>query len=289
MKASWCIVWGMVLKLDPRFPLVWRSPSSLQLGVDPARVTFDEVSETTERLLAALVAGVGLPGLTMLARGRVGERDDLLELVAPILLPENAPAPSAPIVAVSGSGRTADAIAATLHSDGVRVVAAAANDRPQFAVVVGHYVLAPELHGHWLRRDVPHLPVVLTDSGVVVGPVIRPGAGPCLHCLELHRRDADSAWPAIATQLLGRRSLVESATAASEVAALVARVVFGELEVEGGGFADAATSIRLDATTGDRTTTEWAVHAECGCLGVGRVLEPPAREDRPTRRVRLAT
>ncbi len=50
----------MVLKLDPRFPLVWRTPSSLQLGVDPAVVTLHDVSETTERLLAALVAGVGL-------------------------------------------------------------------------------------------------------------------------------------------------------------------------------------------------------------------------------------
>ena len=107
----------MVLKLDPRYPLVWRSPSSLQLGVDPAIVTLHDVSETTERLIAALVAGVGLPGLTMLARGRLAERDELLRLVEPVLLPETASEPVKPIVAMTGSGRTADAIAMTLHGE----------------------------------------------------------------------------------------------------------------------------------------------------------------------------
>ena len=92
----------MVLKLDPRHPLVWRSPSSLQLGVDPALVTMHDVSETSERLLAALVAGVGLPGLTMLARGRLEERDELLRLVQPVLLPEHEAERTAAIVAVLG-------------------------------------------------------------------------------------------------------------------------------------------------------------------------------------------
>lgn len=258
----------MVLKLDPRYPLVWRSPSSLQLGVDPPVVTIDDVSETAERLLAALVAGVSLPGLTMLARGRTAERDALLRTVEPVLLTETVAEPVVPIVAVSGSGRTADAVAATLHGDGIRVVAPESHDRPHLAVAIGHHVLPPDLHGHWLRRDVPHLPVVLTDSATVVGPLVRPGDGPCLHCLELHHRDADPAWPAIASQLLGRRSLVESATSASETAALVGRIVGGWLD----GGAGAVASIRIDAATGERTERTHLPHPECGCRGIARVL-----------------
>ncbi len=274
----------MVLKLDPRHPLVWRSPTSLQLGVDPAVVTLDEVSETTERLVAALVTGVSLPGLTMLARGRLAERDEVLRLVEPVLLPEAAAEHVAPVIAISGGGRTADAIAATLHGDGMHVVAAEAHERPHLAIAVGHHVLPPELHGHWLRRDVPHLPVVITDSATVVGPLVRPGDGPCLHCLELHHRDADPAWPAIAAQLLGRRSLAESATGASEAAAVVGRIVMGWADGKDVGGA----SIRLDARTGERTERVWNSHPDCGCQGVGRLLETEAPVERPMRRLKLA-
>ena len=274
----------MVLKLDPAYPLVWRSPSSLQLGVDPAIVTLHDVSETTERLVAALVAGVGLPGLTMLARGRLAELDELLRVVEPVLLPERVEEPSAPVVAVTGSGRSAEAIAATLHGEGMRVVAAETHDRPHFAVAVAHHVLPPELHGHWLRRDVPHLPVVITDSATVIGPLIRPGDGPCLHCLELHHRDADPAWPAIAAQLLGRTSHAESATTASEAAAVVGRIVLGW----GHGAEVGVASIRIDAATGQRTEHTWRAHPECGCRGVGQLFEPEPSDSRPMRRLRLA-
>jgi bacteriocin biosynthesis cyclodehydratase domain-containing protein len=280
----------MVLKLDPRFPLVWRSPTSLQLGVDPAIVTLHDVSETTERLIAALVAGVGLPGLTMLARGRLSERDELLRRFEPVLLPEAPPTtvePVSPIVAVTGTGRTAEAIAATLHGEGMRVVAAETHDRPDFAVAIAHHVLPPELHGHWLRRDVAHLPVVLSESATTIGPLVRPGDGPCLHCLELHHRDADPAWPAIAAQLLGRRSRVESATGASEAAAVVGRIVLAWADGADVGRA----SIRLDAATGERTERAVSAHPECGCRGVSDLFPPDfgaSSGDQPMRRLRLA-
>jgi bacteriocin biosynthesis cyclodehydratase domain-containing protein len=131
---------------------------------------------------------------------------------------------------------------------------------------------------------VPHLPVVLTESGVVIGPLVRPGDGPCLHCLELHHRDADPAWPAIAAQLLGRRGHVESAAAASEAAGVVARIVLGWVD----GAEVGRASIRIDAATGERTERTRGTHPDCGCLGVGRLLEAPAEADPPMRRLRLA-
>jgi bacteriocin biosynthesis cyclodehydratase domain-containing protein len=262
----------MVLKLDPRYPLVWRSPSSLQLGVDPAVVRIDDVSDTAERLIAALVSGVGLPGLTMLARGDTAELDTTLRLVEPALLPERASEPAATVVALSGTGRTLDAIASTLHGAGITVIAADAVERPRLAIAVGHHVLPPDVHGHWLRRDVPHLPVVLTDTATVVGPLVRPGEGPCLHCLELHHRDADPAWPAIASQLLGRRSLAESTITASETAAVVARLVLGWVAGDDVG----RSVLRIDARSGARTERTWPAHPECGCRGVDRVVDAHA-------------
>jgi len=53
----------------------------------------------------------------------------------------------------------------------------------------------------WLRRGIPHLPLVVQAHRVQVGPLITPGQGPCLSCMDLHRRDRDAAWPALLSQL----------------------------------------------------------------------------------------
>ncbi len=77
----------MILRLDPRLPIVWRSPSSVQLGVDPPVVVLNEVTEIQERILAALAVGVSEPGLTMIAQGHLDQRDDLLRRLVPALVP----------------------------------------------------------------------------------------------------------------------------------------------------------------------------------------------------------
>lgn len=42
------------------------------------------------------------------------------------------------------------------------------------------------------------LPVVQQTGRIVVGPWTGLPGAPCLHCLDLHRRDLDGAWPAVA-------------------------------------------------------------------------------------------
>ncbi|TAL41314.1 MAG: hypothetical protein EPN91_10975 [Salinibacterium sp.] len=274
----------MILKLDPRYPLVWRDPSSAQLGIDPPLVRLDAVTQTQSLMLAALTVGVTEPGLRMIARGRPAERAALLKRIAPALL---APQPPVAPVALAGSGPLIDHIANSLAHNGVLVRSAAsdsnlADSHPDLAILVHPFVVPPELHGFWLRRDVPHLPVVISDRCAVVGPVIEPGVGPCLRCIELHRRDADEAWPAIATQLLGRMP-ISSPALTLEVSALASRVALGRLR-EG---AQAATSVRIDAATGDREYHEWTHHPDCGCRDIALVVgtrSPAARATRPGRR-----
>lgn len=48
---------------------------------------------------------------------------------------------------------------------------------------------------------VPVLPVVAQTHRVVVGPWAGLPAGPCLHCLDLHRTDGDAGWPSLAAAL----------------------------------------------------------------------------------------
>jgi len=273
----------MILRLDPRLPLVWRSPASVQLGIDPVVVVLDDVTETDERMLAALVVGVSDSGLAMIAGARTAERDALLTALGPAL--SSAPmAPPTATVAVHGSDSLVSAIASTLAHSGIDVVtgpdaAALAEQRPALAILAGHYVLPPELHALWLRRDVPHLPVLLGDAAAVVGPFVEPGSGPCLLCLELHRRDLDAAWPAIATQLLGRHSRAETPTLVMEAAAAACRLALERLSAG----PSAAASLRIDAATGRRETRSWQPHPECGCSGIAHLLgrEPAASPARP--------
>jgi hypothetical protein len=262
----------MVLKLDPRYPLVWRSPSSLQLGVASPVVVLHEVSTADELMLSALLAGVSKPGLAMIARG--GGVDDaaaaaLLEAVAPAL--ETATPDRTHSVALVGSGLTADRIASTLAAEGVRVsragdVEEAAAIECSLAIAVGHFVLAPDLHGLWLRRDIPHLPVVLSDTSSSVGPMIEPGVGPCLYCLQRYRTDADPAWPALSAQLWGRRSPTETALVAGELAAAASRAALARLD--SGHAASAHLSTDIDARSGATNVRAWQPHPECGCTGV---------------------
>ena len=46
-----------------------------------------------------------------------------------------------------------------------------------------------------------HLPIAVTSSAGVVGPLVIPGLSSCLRCADLYRLDRDPAWNAIAVQL----------------------------------------------------------------------------------------
>jgi bacteriocin biosynthesis cyclodehydratase domain-containing protein len=264
----------MIYQLDPGRPLLWRTPQSVQLGVDPPVAVLEGVTAVQERMLAALAVGVSDSGLRMLARGADDEREQLLRAVAPALSPRTQ-APPAPTVAITGHDELGRAIAGLLAGSDMRV-AIAADPRdlpdavPDVAVLAAHFVVDPAVHGHWLRRDVPHLPVVLSDTGALIGPMVEPGAGPCLLCLELHRRDADEAWPAVATQLLGRRSRAHRPVLVAEAAAAAARMLLRRL-AEGSGAAD---SVRIDGVDGERAIRSWERHPECGCAGIDALVSP---------------
>ncbi len=274
----------MTLRLDPRYPLVWRSPTSLQLGIDDPRVRLDDVTVAEERLLAALTVGSTSEGIEVIGVNSGLTRRQVAEFQRAILpaldTAEPAPAPSH-VVVVSGAGPTADRLAWRLteagldpRPTGVRpddAVAAPALRSAALAVVVGHYVLDPEFYGLWLRRDIPHLPIVFGDTGVRIGPLVEPGSGPCLYCLDRHRTDADPAWPAIASQLWGLRSRVETPFLASETATVAARLVADRLGPRLGTRTAAATSIAIDAATGAQSLEGHVPHPDCGCAGIGGI------------------
>ncbi|MDQ1548010.1 MAG: hypothetical protein QOH69_2914 [Actinomycetota bacterium] len=272
----------MVLKLDGRYATVWRDPFSLQIGVDPAQVVLREVTTAEERMIAALGSGVSRSGLEMIAGSAEGSEQDvtsLLRRLKPLLVSEPDVQPAAR-VSIVGEGPTAQRIAHTLALAGltVSVGARATEEESDLGIAVGHYVLDPDSYGFWLRRDLPHLPVVFGDDSVQIGPLVEPGGSACLYCLEYYRRDADASWSAIASQLWGRRASSETALVSAEVATRVARLVLTRLEAGRSATRSmTARSFRLAADTGEVTRRDWMPHPDCGCVALPGALSA----DRP--------
>ncbi|TFD34818.1 TOMM precursor leader peptide-binding protein [Cryobacterium sp. TMT1-19] len=285
----------MTLRLDPRYPVVWRSPDIIQVGVDRPLVVITALSPGLERVLAALFVGVPRSGALMI--GREGGASDeailaLLRALRPALLvtAENVPGPARmpepvavappPRICVDGCGLTADLIRTLIGTLGLTL---AKTDDPGtgLAVVLGHYALEPERHGRWLRRDIPHLPVVFSDSEVRIGPLVEPGVGPCLYCLELAHMDSDPSWAALACQLLSRRAPTETPRAGIDVAALVAGIGHDRLVL--GRSTLTETALVFDVASGTLKRRGYRPHESCGCRTVpGNVTALPGA-GRPAR------
>ena len=73
--------------------------------------------------------------------------------------------------------------------------------RPDLVVLTAMSAIHPDAGEPWLRRGIPHLPLVAQGHRVYVGPLITRNSGPCLTCMDLHRRDRDAAWPVVLAQL----------------------------------------------------------------------------------------
>jgi bacteriocin biosynthesis cyclodehydratase domain-containing protein len=281
----------MVLRLDPRFAVVWRDPFSLQLGVEPGRVVLRDVSPAEERMIAALESGVSRSGLDMIATtsgAPQADVPDLLRRLKPLLLADEPPIDRSRICLV-GAGPTVERIAHLLALTGAQVSVTAsvpsdAEEACDLGIVVGHYVLDPESYGYWLRRDVPHLPVIFGDDSAAIGPLVDPGVTPCLYCLEHYRRDADASWAAIASQLWGRRARSETPLVSTEVASRVVRLVLARLTSGRptaralSGRSRAARAFRLAIDSGEVTRRDWMPHPDCGCVALPDSVSADPRE-----------
>jgi bacteriocin biosynthesis cyclodehydratase domain-containing protein len=228
-------------------------------------------------MLSALVLGISAPGMELLREDTPGERARLLDALAPALSRART-GDSEPVVAISGRGTLVNVLSELLGRSGIRVLLTT-DDRPPddlspaAAVLVGRWVLTPDMQSHWLRRDVPHLSIVFSDTGVTIGPVVTPGAGACLRCIELHRTAADPAWPAIASQLHGLGGGAETPILAAEAAAIAFRMLQTTLdEQRAPREGKPGESVHIDSESGERTIRHWMQHPECGCGGIDSIL-----------------
>jgi bacteriocin biosynthesis cyclodehydratase domain-containing protein len=274
--------------------MVWRSPRELQFGVDRPTAVLSRPSVAEERMLAALARGTTRTVLEAIATssfGRAEDADRLLGRLGDVVESTVAEgARSGPgdagsarrHVAIDGDGPAANELASLLGRLGIptRAVRGA---QPGVAVVIADYVFEPARYGHWLRRDIPHLPIAFSDRQVSVGPMIEPGSGPCLFCLDLARTDEDPAWPAMATQLLTRAAPTAEPLATAWAVGRAARLVRDRLAISSVPARGRVTANVLDAETGRVSLREHAPHPRCGCRGLPGIATAPRDDDGPTR------
>jgi bacteriocin biosynthesis cyclodehydratase domain-containing protein len=137
----------------------------------------------------------------------------------------------------------------------------------QLAVVapVGS-VAAPEVLAAVRHR--PHLLVAVRETTALVGPLVLPGASPCVRCLELARADRDPAWPALVAQLLGSARAPEACdiALATLAAALAAVQALAYLDAHRGFGASVVGGVwEFGLADGRLRRRSVEPHVACGC------------------------
>lgn len=234
-----------MLRLDPALPIIWTSPTSVRLGAQRAVATLVDVDDDTAALLERMQRGV-VPTEPAVVLGD-DRADALLAILAPALELHDRPRMR---VEVRGTGPVAATVRRVLQEDGHRM----GQRSLDVSIAVADWRLPDLERQRLLRRDRVHLPVIVGDQRIVVGPWTVPGEGACVRCADL--ADTHAAVPH------GLPPIREVRTAA--VAQTVAHVaVLVNLHALGRAEAGVGASIALDS--GALSVERWVPHPDCGC------------------------
>lgn len=212
--------------------VLWRNPSTLQLGLDADAVVLHPASTA----IADAIELLHKPHTpTQLARcvpalSPAGARRLCAHLSSAGLLTSDSPGTVAS-VAVLGCGTLATATA-----DGLRRVEipvhrldhdglSDAVDRDQVVIVAAPTAEPDRVDLARLRSaGRPHLVVRIEESRAVVGPFVEPGLSACVHCDDLARAHRDRAWAGLLLQLSRRQVRPDPGLLAWAVATTVSQV-----------------------------------------------------------------
>ena len=269
-----------MLRLDPRYPPLWRSATSLQFGAD-ARAVIENLAPWQEQMIATLAAGIPASAYDACARAFGADHAGAAQLqllLSPVLRDGEGP-PALPVrleLPHDLPPRLAEVVTDAFTEAGAAPEAAPWWDVPALpvgdgapVVAVAAHMLDPRRTARFMREDIPYLPVVLAHDSVEVGPSVVPGVTACTSCMHARRRDADEAWPAIAAQLLTLPAPDTPRGILYDAAALAVRLLSAEPDRAG----------RSATILGRRGRVTWHAnppHAACLCRSHVRSATPLA-------------
>jgi bacteriocin biosynthesis cyclodehydratase domain-containing protein len=269
--------------LDPALPVLLRPDGAVQVGWSPRRAVLIHPPRGLNpaglaTLLRTMHAPVPMSELQGQADGVTA--DEVGDLVARLVAAgvvtrgrRQRPARSASI-RVHGRGPLSDLLIESLRCSGARVKqssqphAAVSAAEADLVVLSDNLVTDPrmlrDLHSH----GVAHLAVRVRDGTGLVGPLVIPGTTSCLGCADLHRRDRDAAWPAVAAQLRDTVGVADRATLLATAALALSQInrVIGAVR---GSESEAPTALNatleFDVHAGSIVARHWPKHPLCSC------------------------
>ena len=275
--------------IDPAMPVLLRPDGTVQVGWDPRRAVLvhpprDLTAAGLATLLRSMRSWVPLNVLQRQAADQgLVDAVELADIVAQLVDagvasrgPRQRPARTASI-RVHGRGPLSDLLVEALRCSGARIkrssqphaVASAAGTD---LVVLSDYLVADPRMVRDLRAEgVPHLPVRVRDGNGLVGPLVIPGLTSCLDCADLHRRDRDAAWPALAAQLRDTVGTADRATLLATAALALSQVnrvitaVRGLAEPDPGPPTALNATLEFDVHAGSIVARQWTKHPQCSC------------------------
>lgn len=150
-------------------------------------------------------------------------------------------------------------------------LAADGDARADAALLVGFGEPLRDLTDDWVHDGLAHLVVRLHPEEAVVGPLVVPGDGPCLRCLDAHRAADDPRWP----QLVHRHAELDAEPrrdgltdrADPLLAGLALAWAARDLatHLAGGTPGTRRATLRLPPDLGDVELVSWLQHPDCAC------------------------
>jgi hypothetical protein len=254
---------------SPR-PVLWRTPNSLQVGVDHPVITLEEVPDQAAPLIHALQSGVSRQGYTLLAQQLKVSPSKAMALVNGLssAFEEEEP-PTRSRIVVTGHSVARVIVAETLSQWGYDVSLATSPPPTRSDIVhllATDYVTDPQWLSRYGAGRSPHLPLVFSDQSVTAGPFTIPGKTPCLSCRELFQREAQPHWLPLATQLWGQVAPTASEDIA-RVAGLLVSLALGDLQIRGASEVKNPT-VRYGVMDRVISLEETGFHPACHCRGL---------------------
>jgi len=262
--------------LRPGAPLLRRDATHLQIGTSPGVVVADRPGLVP---LLRLLDGIrDVERLEGIAREAIAELDGTVATVLAELRAVGAVVDASGLddvrrrratrpVAFDVSSGTAELVAATRAALSAAGLTRLASADPELLVIVSFGEPSRSVYERPALLGIDHLPVVIDEDRVRIGPFVRPGRTPCVSCHDLHRSDWDPAWPALLLQL-GRRPAAERPMALDTLACHAASVeIAAEVLAQLDGRDPRTIGRCLVVGPGHDERAMWPVafHHQCAC------------------------
>lgn len=237
-----------MIRIDPRVAVCWLTPTTVRIGRDRALATIEHVDPSREHALGLLRLGVSREHLAAV----LGDDNAaaLLAEVAGAVAPEARPL----TIAVNGVGALANTIRGTLAAEGhdIRL------RRATLLIFVSLAAVPASTSQRAMASDRVHLPVVVGDQTIEVGPLVVPGRSACRRCADLGRLDRDPdrrrAWGEIPETEPSSGEIAQTVATVAQLARAISR-----------GTVRPGVITTIDRTTLGTVTETIDPHPQCGC------------------------